>query len=416
MLGYCMACGEAIQADATACAKCGNAFARPPEPSPPSSDGDPRTVAMHQVPDEVAEREAPFVSKHGTAPLDPDDIPREPPSSAGPGTLMMETEGTDASPAEPAAPEVEPEEKPPDSGRTQVMPQPHDADADPRPIEPPQQRGRRADPFARTAKANEMTPEVRALREAFATRGAAGAAAAGPQASPPAEAPRGVAPTVPDGGPEPERRPKPQHFEAPPGAAQPLPITGEFTADEPPPSLPQPTIQREAVHGAGAGDAMSMVAGTARIISEAFNSGFGASLPGWRTEVTAPMGMSTEGGKQALMPITLVNDDAQRIAIGHADAAHRGVQLKSHGAIARTYVKRYNRIWDVSPEQYAALLDGIRGFFAAMQFDFVVDDGVEDHATLAPLSRLSQNRNLWLAVAIIFTALSILLLIYAAVR
>ena len=33
-----------------------------------------------------------------------------------------------------------------------------------------------------------------------------------------------------------------------------------------------------------AGDGMSMVAGTAKIVSEAFNSGFGASLPGWRTE------------------------------------------------------------------------------------------------------------------------------------
>lgn len=119
---------------------------------------------------------------------------------------------------------------------------------------------------------------------------------------------------------------------------------------------------------------MSMVAGTAKIISEAFNVGFSRSIPGWRTEVAAPAGMSTEGGKQALLPITLVNDAGQRVAIGHADALNRRVTLKSHHAISRGYAMRYNRGFEVSPEQHGAMLDSLSSFFTAMQYDMVIDE------------------------------------------
>ncbi len=202
-------------------------------------------------------------------------------------------------------------------------------------------------------------------------------------------------PALPVAAPVDDDLPRPQHYSVPPAAAAQadLPATGEFEppaglADAPPAPvsipLPLPTAADSGRGGAGADDeGVSMVAGTARIVSEAFNSGFSRSVPGWRTEVSAPVGMSTEGGKQAGMPITLVNELGQRIAIGHADAAARRVTLKPHLVLQQHYTRRYARDWNVSPEHYGALLEDITAFFSAMQF--VIDTDVPVSLAPSPL-------------------------------
>ncbi len=227
---------------------------------------------------------------------------------------------------------------------------------------------------------------------------------AAPHAAPPA-APSAAPPAAPSAAPpaapsaeRPSTRPIPQHFSLPPSVIppaddeppptqafpQPAPLPRIDTlvdpANAPPmsppialpgaPRAPQPSLAaREEA-------AMSMVAGTAKIISEAFNVGFGKSIPGWRTEVAAPVGLSTEGGKHALLPVTLVNDAGQRITIGHTDALARRVVLRTHAALIRAYSARYGQGWSVSREQHEELCEGIRAFFAAMQFDVAMDERV----------------------------------------
>ena len=56
-----------------------------------------------------------------------------------------------------------------------------------------------------------------------------------------------------------------------------------------------------------------------------------------------------------------------------------GVAVMLGFASLENCVYVYNRGWDVSPEQYAALLETISAFFTAMQFAFRVDEGAVDY-------------------------------------
>jgi hypothetical protein len=376
-----MSCGAGIPADATKCEQCGVDFARPPAPAPPSN-GDPSTVAMHEV---ATPDPAPFVSARGTVPLKDADIP---PDERPTGEIADEQSATAVHEIEPAV-----EERGPDSG-TMVMDHilAERAAQGPEPQPAPQ----RADPYAKTVAGGEGAEAVSALR---AARDAAD-------------------------------RPKPQHYSLPPGAVsdEPLPKTGEYATQESLPDLAQPPAPRATAEmamppphthepsSAERGEAaMSMVAGTAKIVSDAFNSGFGQTLPGWKTEVAAPAGLSTEGGKHALMPITVVNAAAQRIAIGHADVANRLVTLKTYRSIIRSYARRYDRGWDVNPEQYAALVETISSFFVAMQFDFGTEEDMASYPPRPSLGLTGSHRKAWIFIAV-WAAFALALGIYALVR
>lgn len=158
---------------------------------------------------------------------------------------------------------------------------------------------------------------------------------------------------------------------------------------------------------------MTMMAGTALGVSEAFNAGFARAFPGWRAELSEPVGPSTGGGKQALQPISIESQAGERLAIGRVDPVRRSVALRSYQAVSTVHSQRYGRSLPVSAEDYSKFINQISTFFRAMQFGVTEERYVASRSTPPMASGGNDNaRFLWL-ILFLMVAVAFALLIYS---
>jgi hypothetical protein len=113
---------------------------------------------------------------------------------------------------------------------------------------------------------------------------------------------------------------------------------------------------------------MTMMAGTAMGVAEAFNAGFKQPFPGWSGHLAEPMGPSTGGGKQALQPITITSGAGEKLTIGRVDPVRRSVTLRTYHVVNAMHAQRYSRPLPVSAEDYERFMQTVTTFFKAMQF------------------------------------------------
>jgi hypothetical protein len=192
--------------------------------------------------------------------------------------------------------------------------------------------------------------------------------------------------------------------EAAPPAAAPAPARPAAA------SAPKGRRQRGMAH------AMTMMAGTALGVSEAFNAGFARPFPGWRAEVAEPMGPSTGGGRQALQPITIESQAGERLAVGRVDPVRRAVVLRTYNVVSTLHGRRYGRAFPVGADDYKKFITQITTFFRAMQFG-ITDERYVSEAPPAPNSAPGdgQARLLWIILAFM-VAIAFALLIFVSIR
>jgi hypothetical protein len=148
--------------------------------------------------------------------------------------------------------------------------------------------------------------------------------------------------------------------------------------------------------------AMTMMAGAALGVSEAFNAAYSRPFPGWRAELAEPVGPSTSGGKQAQQPITLVSQSGDRIAIGRVDPIQRVVTMRTYGVVTKIHQQRYGRAFLVTPVDFDAFVGRISGYFRAMQFGISEERYVPSGSPPPALPGASSGlgRVLWYLLAI----------------
>lgn len=166
----------------------------------------------------------------------------------------------------------------------------------------------------------------------------------------------------------------------------------------------------------GKAQAMTMMAGTALGMSEAFNAGFRSPFPGWRAELSEPVGPSTGGGKQALQPISIESHAGERLAIGRVDPVRRSAALRSYTVVSNLHSQRYSRPIPVSAADYDRFIAQISTFFRAMQFGVTEERYVAKQSSppRADAATGGNTRLLWMILFFMVTV-AFALLIYTQI-
>ena len=111
----------------------------------------------------------------------------------------------------------------------------------------------------------------------------------------------------------------------------------------------------------------------AEVVKAAFrNRTIGAITPR-RLEVVEPDGPSTSGGKRARQTIRLVTAQGEGAPVmcGFLDVAKKLVELRSYTAVAQQYAERFDKPFDVTPSEYAALCKDLESTLAVFRYEFV---------------------------------------------
>jgi hypothetical protein len=89
-----------------------------------------------------------------------------------------------------------------------------------------------------------------------------------------------------------------------------------------------------------------------------------------RVEVIAPHGPSTSGGKKARQSITLVPVSGQGAGLmcGFLDVAQKSVEIRDYAVVAEQFKKRFGTRFDVSAEEYGALVKQLAGILETLGF------------------------------------------------
>lgn len=131
------------------------------------------------------------------------------------------------------------------------------------------------------------------------------------------------------------------------------------------------------------------VAGRASEFAAHFNRTFAAGFEGpapYQIDLTAPVGPSTAGGKQALHHIRLVaRDGSPAIVIGSVSQLENGAEIRTFRHLAELHARRFHgaRV-PVDVNAYRALTKGLLAFFAAQGFSVVMVDVSDTPASNYP--------------------------------
>lgn len=118
------------------------------------------------------------------------------------------------------------------------------------------------------------------------------------------------------------------------------------------------------------------VAGKATEFARLFNATFANGFEGYRVDLTAPVGQSTAGGKQALQHILLVpHDGTPAMVIGGVNQGDLTAELRTFRHLAELHALRFKgaRV-PVDLNAYRGLTRNLQQFFAQQQLSVVMVD------------------------------------------
>jgi hypothetical protein len=101
---------------------------------------------------------------------------------------------------------------------------------------------------------------------------------------------------------------------------------------------------------------------------------FGAAVA--RRVKLSPPEMSTDGGRKARQPITLVPDEegGRSIVCGWVDVPRKIAELKSYNVASEQFQARYGAAIDMTREEWEKVVAEINGFFRIQQIETTVVD------------------------------------------
>lgn len=160
----------------------------------------------------------------------------------------------------------------------------------------------------------------------------------------------------------------------------------------------------------------------ADVVKAAFrNRTIGAIQPR-RLEVVEPDGPSTAGGKRARQTIRLVpaQGEGAPVMCGFLDVAKKLVELRSHSAVAQQYAERFDKEFEVTASEYAALCKDLESTLAVFRYEFVreVESKPAADSVRAQLSSRAKPRSGVLNVVLVLLLVAVVagLLLAAALR
>lgn len=112
-------------------------------------------------------------------------------------------------------------------------------------------------------------------------------------------------------------------------------------------------------------------------VAEMVNAAFKAKKPigkrtPYRLEIVEPDGPSTSGGKRARQTIRLVATGGGNgpVMCGYLDVAQKIAELRTHDAVSEQYEERFRDKFDVTHEEYAALMRDLQATLSPFRYNF----------------------------------------------
>lgn len=98
--------------------------------------------------------------------------------------------------------------------------------------------------------------------------------------------------------------------------------------------------------------------------------------PQMRLDVAKPDGPSTEGGKKARQPLSLVPVEGSggKVMIGWLDVSQKRVEVRSHRVVVRQHEDRYGTELKIVQPEYDELVEDLSKFLQGRGFNVVVND------------------------------------------
>lgn len=140
----------------------------------------------------------------------------------------------------------------------------------------------------------------------------------------------------------------------------------------------------------------TLVAQAALDTSALLNMRFASRLVGSETPrklmVTVPDGPSTDGGKKVRQSVVLVpaaDPTSGSLMCGWLDIAQKRAELRVHEVVSAQFEARYRQVFDVTREQYDALLRDVKAMLEMQEIEVAVIEAVpagleaDSRATLA---------------------------------
>lgn len=194
---------------------------------------------------------------------------------------------------------------------------------------------------------------------------------------------------------EPAREPAaPAAAAAPPPELKTPPTPGgEFSPGEwIPPQTPEPPAAAEPAETPTDPDALrTRLARKFVTLADSFTESFGPFTMGagnWSVELTAPQGMSTGGGKQALQHIRLIpkRQGFSVIVAGTVNQVERRAELRDFDHVSITHEVRFRHSLEISPAEWIEFLKKAEGVLNA--------SGIQSMRTPPPRDLLEQRRSM----------------------